>query len=107
MTNETRRLGNAAKRLVDTSDGPWRTWRTKTPHGRAIRFIETYCIPPKGYGAGQPMQLAEFQKRWLEEALAPGIDSAAMELPRGNGKSTFLACVGTWAAFDPDDTSGA
>lgn len=106
-TQDTKRLGNASKRLQDTSDGPWTAWSGLSLHARAIRFIETYCIPPKGYGAGQPLRLAEFQKAWLEEVLAPGIDSAAMELPRGNGKSTFLAAVGTWATFDAEEESGA
>lgn len=72
-------------------------------HARAIRFIETYCRPPKGYGAGQPMVLAPFQKEWLEEVLADGMRAAAMSVARGNGKSTFLAAVGLWALFDPDE----
>lgn len=96
-------LGNASKRLQDTSPGPWMQWRTSARHARAIRFIETYCRPPKGYGAGQPMRLAEFQRNWLEDVLAPGINSAAASMPRGNGKSSFLAAVGTWATFDPDE----
>lgn len=99
--------GNAAKRLADASPGPWFKWRVKSRHGRAIRFIETFCVPPKGFGAGKPLRLAKFQKAWLEDALAPGVDSAAMELPRGNGKSTFLGAVGLWATYDPDDESGA
>lgn len=52
------------------------------------------------------MVLAGFQKEWLEEVYAPGCSSAAMELPRGNGKSTFLGAVGSHALFDEDD-SGA
>lgn len=49
------------------------------------------------------MRLAPFQKEWLEEVLADGVDAAAMSVPRGNGKSTFLAGVATWAVFDEDD----
>ena len=36
------------------------------------------------------MQLRRFQKEFLDKALAPGIDIAALSLSRGNGKS-FLA----------------
>jgi phage terminase large subunit-like protein len=73
-------------------------------HARAIRFMQEYCPPPKGYGAGAPLRLADFQKGWLEEVLADGVNSAAMSVARGNGKSTFLAALGVWAVFDPDET---
>jgi phage terminase large subunit-like protein len=96
----------ASNQLRTTDPPPWRTWRTKSRHGRAIRFVETYCVPPKGYGAGRPLRLAPFQKHWLEEVLAGGVTSAAMSVPRGNGKSTFLAGVAAWALFD-EDSSGA
>jgi phage terminase large subunit-like protein len=75
-------------------------------HARAIKFIETYCRSPKGEGHGDPMRLGRFQKRWLEEVLAPGVQSAAESFPRGNGKSTFSAAIATWAGFD-DDLTGA
>lgn len=91
-----------AKRLANRTPGPWVTWRTKKRHLRAIRFIETYCSPAKGYRVGRPLKLARFQKEWLEEVYAPGINSAAMSVARGNGKSTFLAAVGLHATFDPD-----
>lgn len=100
-------VGNAGKRLRDASEGPWIEWgRGKTRATRAIHFIETYCRPPKGFGWGTPIRLAPFQKAWLKKVLAPGVNSAVMSLPRGNGKSTFLAAVAVWAVFDPDD-SGA
>lgn len=73
-------------------------------HARAIRFIERYCITPKGYRAGKPIRLAAFQKEWLEEVLAPGVHAAVESIPRGNGKSTFKAALGTWAGFDPGES---
>lgn len=96
--------GNAAKKLQNRTAGPWERWRTASRHARAIRFIETYCRPPKGTGHGRPMRLAPFQKEWLEEVLAPGVDVAVQSIPRGNGKSTFRAAVALWAVFDPDET---
>ena len=88
-------FGNAAKRLQDDSPGPWRSWRKMSRHARAIKFIQTFCVVPKGHGSGKPVKLAGFQKSWLEEVLAPGVDSAAQQMPRGGGKSTFEAAIAT------------
>ncbi len=99
-------LGNASKRLEDDSLGPWSEWPETDRASRALRFIETYCKPPKGYGAGKPIQLAGFQRDWLVEAFSDGVSSSAMSCPRGNGKSTFLAALALWAVFDADE-SGA
>ena len=48
------------------------------------------------------MQLKPFQRRFLRGALAPGIFTAAMSLPRGNGKS-FLAGHVVSRILDPAD----
>jgi phage terminase large subunit-like protein len=96
--------GNAAKRVANHSPGPWRSWRRMSRHGRAIKFIQLYCRPPKGEGHGKPMHLAGWQKSWLEEALATGIRSAVSPMPTANGKSTFGAAAATWATFDEDET---
>jgi phage terminase large subunit-like protein len=58
---------------------------------------------PKGHGARKRVVLAEFQKDWIREVLSSEITSAAMSISRGNGKSTLLAGVATWALFDPDE----
>ena len=39
------------------------------------------------------MELRPFQRRFLKGALAPGIDIAALSIPRGNGKSWLAAYV--------------
>lgn len=96
--------GNAAKRIADASPGPWKQWRIRTRHGRAIRFIETYCRPPKGTGHGQPLKLAPFQKEFLEASLADGVDSAILATPRGNGKSSGGGAIAVWALYDDDET---
>lgn len=100
-------LDNRRKRTNDDSPGPWTLWPETDRAARAIRFIETYCRAPKGYRAGQPIRLADFQKAWLRRVLRPGISSAVLALPRGNGKSSFLAAVALWAVFDPDPDGGA
>ena len=37
--------------------------------------------------------LRPFQRRFLKAALAPGVEVAALSLPRGNGKTTLLALL--------------
>jgi phage terminase large subunit-like protein len=96
--------GNAAKYISDTSPGPWKSWRKMSRHGRAIKFIQTYCRAPKGAGHGTPLKLATFQKEFLEEALADGVDVAILETPRGNGKSSGGGALAVWALFDDDAT---
>jgi phage terminase large subunit-like protein len=96
---------NAGKRLADTSSGPWKQWpRGMSRVARAIRFMETYCRPPKGTGWGEPLKLAQFQKEWLEESLADGVDASVLQTPRGNGKSSLGGALATWAVYDDDDT---
>ena len=47
--------------------------------------------------------LRPFQRRFLKAAFAPGIEVAALSLPRGNGKTTLLAYLAT-RAMTPGDT---
>ena len=41
------------------------------------------------------MQLRAFQKRFLSAALSPGVDTACLSLPRGNGKSALAGFLVT------------
>ena len=55
------------------------------------------------------MELRPFQRRFLRAALAPGVDTAALSIPRGNGKS-WLAAELLTRCLSPGDklhTSGA
>jgi phage terminase large subunit-like protein len=96
--------GNAARKVTNTTRGPWTTWRKMSRHARAIKFIQTYLRSPKGERHGQLMKLAPWQKSWLEEALANGVSSAVMPCPRGQGKSTYGGAIAAWALFDEDET---
>lgn len=99
----TRAKGNTNARLKveNTTAAPWEKWPDTTLIERAQRFIETYCIPSKGFNHGSPLVLAQWQMDWLEAVLVEGITSSALTLPRGQGKSTFAGAVATWALFDP------
>ena len=48
------------------------------------------------------LELRPFQRVFLRRALAPKIDTAALSVPRGNGKST-LAAFTLWRALTPGD----
>ena len=49
------------------------------------------------------LKLKPFQRRFLKAALAQGIRTAALSLPRGNGKSTLVAWLGA-RSLDPNDS---
>ena len=48
-------------------------------------------------------QLRAFQKQFVKRALAPGIDVAALSVPRGNGKSWLAAHLLTRCLTPGDD----
>jgi hypothetical protein len=48
------------------------------------------------------MELRKFQQEFIRRAFAPGVDTAALSLPRGNGKS-FLAAHIVTRALTPGD----
>ena len=48
------------------------------------------------------LNLKPFQRRFLRSALAQGIRTSALSIPRGNGKSTLVAWLGA-RTLDPDD----
>ena len=48
------------------------------------------------------MKLRRFQEKFIKGALAPGIDTAALSIPRGNGKSALAAHL-VERALTPDD----
>ena len=49
------------------------------------------------------LKLKPFQRRFLKAALAPGIRTAALSLPRGNGKSTLVAWLASRALTPGDE----
>ena len=59
---------------------------------KAIRFF-SWKTAELGLFCTNMIDLRAFQKRFLAGALAPGIDTAALSIPRGNGKSTLAAYV--------------
>ncbi|MDQ3484346.1 MAG: terminase large subunit, partial [Actinomycetota bacterium] len=60
---------------------------------RRVDFIETYCIVPRGHGAGEPVRLRGFQREIVRGAFAPGVRSALVSIPRANGKTALAAML--------------
>lgn len=60
---------------------------------RVITFIEKYCLVPEGAQVGQPLCLAEFQKRFIRDVYdnPAGTRRAYLSLARKNGKSGLVA----------------
>lgn len=56
-------------------------------------YIESLEIS-QGQLAGKPFRLLPWQKRYLRDALKPGVQEAALSMGRGAGKSTLIAGVG-------------
>ncbi len=74
------RAGNAAKRVLDTTPGPWKQWPKMSRHARAIRFIQTYCAAPKGKGFGQPLVLATIDTPYTADFSAAFVATERLRL---------------------------
>src|SRR5690625_4906081 len=66
---------------------------------RRIRFIHNYLRVPRGHGAGKPVKLRDFQKEIITGAFAPGILTALLSMPRGQGKTSLAAMLGLAELF--------
>lgn len=66
---------------------------------RRERFIREYVVTPKGHGALQPMRLRPWQTEIVRGAYAPGIRTALVSLPRGNGKSALASALAVAELF--------
>lgn len=64
-----------------------------TRAGRIIAFIERYCVTPEGAHVGEPIRLAEFQKRFITDVYdnPAGTRRAYLSIARKNGKSALIA----------------
>lgn len=60
---------------------------------RVIAFIERHCVTPDGAHTGQPMVLADFQRRFILEVYdnPDGTRQANLSIARKNGKTGLIA----------------
>nr|WP_255598945.1 terminase TerL endonuclease subunit [Hasllibacter sp. MH4015] len=61
-----------------------------TPAERAMHFMHGLRIP-EGPNAGKPVNLAPFQRQFIEGAMADDTANAVLSIGRGNGKSAITA----------------
>ncbi len=66
---------------------------------RRVRFIQTFCMVPKGKGALKPFKLRLWQRSILSGCFAAGIRTALVSLPRANGKSALAAALAVAELF--------
>lgn len=82
---------------------------------KVIAFIERYCLVPSGAQVGKPIQLADFQRKFILAAYdnPAGTRRAYLSVGRKNGKTALIAClllahlVGPEAKLNAQLVSGA
>ena len=82
---------------------------------RIIAFIERFCLTPDGAQVGQPLKLAEFQKKFIRQVYdnPAGTRRAILSVSRKNGKTGLIAglllahLVGPEAKLNAQLVSGA
>lgn len=62
---------------------------------RAIAFMEGFLITPEGPGAGKPLKLLEFQRKFVLDVLdnPAGTRQAILSMGRKNGKTALVAAL--------------
>ena len=86
-----------------------------TDGDRIIEFIHRYCRIPEGQHAGEPLQLAEFQQKFIRAVYdnPAGTRRAYLSIARKNGKTGLIAAmllahlVGPVAKLNSQIISGA
>ena len=63
--------------------------------GRVIAFIEKFCLVPEGSQVGRPIELVDFQKKFIRDIYdnPHGTRRAYLSLARKNGKSALTAGI--------------
>ncbi|WP_298575587.1 terminase TerL endonuclease subunit [uncultured Luteimonas sp.] len=66
-----------------------------TRAGKIIAFIERYCVVPEGAHVGQPLKLADFQRKFIRDVYdnPAGTRRAYLSIARKNGKSGLIGAL--------------
>ena len=78
----------------------------EAPTGDPLDWIEQTLVVPSGPLRGRPFRLPDWQRRFIREAMAPGVREAALSVARKNGKTGLVAAlvlahlVGPWSRGD-------
>ena len=62
---------------------------------KVCQFIERYCLIPEGSKVGQPIQLLDFQRKFVLDVYdnPAGTSRAYLSVARKNVKSTLIAAI--------------
>jgi phage terminase large subunit-like protein len=89
---------SGAKGTIEVEPLSFRGW-PRARAARRLRFVRTFCVVPRGLGAGKPVRLREFQTEIVNGAFAPGVRTAVVSIPRANGKTALAAMLGLAELF--------
>ena len=73
---------------------------THGPAAALIRWIGQLPVT-QGDGTGSPFPVLPWERRFLQGAFAPDVETAALSIGRGNGKTALVAAVGAAALEGP------
>ena len=63
------------------------------PVGDPVAWIEQVLLVPSGPLRGRPFRLGEWQRRFIEESMAPGIRESGLCVARKNGKTGLVGAI--------------
>ncbi|WP_022684595.1 terminase large subunit domain-containing protein [Sphingobium bisphenolivorans] len=68
-----------------------------------IEYLQTLLVP-EGPKAGEPLQLAEYQRQFIRGAMAPGVMVGVLSIGRGNAKTALAAGIALGSVMGVWDT---
>ena len=71
-----------------------------------LNFMETLIIT-QGPDSGQALKLMDWQKDFIRQIYLPGTSTAALSVPRGNGKTTLISAIAAGAFIGPNAVPGS
>ena len=82
-----RSFGRPRREVFDNGISPWLTSPSET-----VRYLGKLTVT-QGRRAGDRLRVLPWQRRFIVGAFAPGIQSAALSVGRGNGKTALLSGI--------------
>ena len=82
-------------------------WQSNTPtlltseQPQSWDYVEHNLLITQGDHVGDYVSLMPWQRQFLDKAFAPDIQTAALSIARGNGKTTFLAKIASASVNGP------
>ena len=71
-----------------------------------LKFMETLIVS-QGPDTGKTLKLMDWQKDFIRGIYAPTTSTAALSVPRGNGKTTLISAIAAAAFIGPNATPGS